>query len=142
MVEKSSKPVVLITGVSGYLGSHVANVFLRDGSYEVRGTVRDASNQKKIDPLRKAFGNLFKDLTLVEADLLNEKSIINAIAGATYVVHTASPFPLNNPKDEMELIRPAVAGTTAVMKGCQLHKVRRVVITSSIAAIMELAPAD
>jgi len=118
MVEKSGKPVVLITGVSGYLGSHVANVFLRDGSYEVRGTVRDTRNQKKIDPLRKAFGNLFQNLTLVEADLLDEKSIINAIAGATYVVHTASPFPLNNPKDEMDLIRPAVAGTTAVMKGC------------------------
>ena len=142
MVEKYGKPIVLITGVSGYLGSHVANVFLKDGSYEVRGTVRDAKNQKKIAPLRKAFGDLFKDLTLVEADLLNEKSIIDAIAGATFVVHTASPFPLKNPKDEMEIIRPAVAGTTAVMRGCQLHKVKRVVITSSVAAVMELAPAD
>jgi hypothetical protein len=45
---------------------------------------------------------------LVEADLLNENSIINAIAGATYVIHTASPFPLANPKNEQELIGPAV----------------------------------
>jgi len=84
----------------------------------VRGTVRDAKNQKKIEPLRKAFGDLFQNLNLVEADLLDEKSIINAIAGATYVIHTASPFPLKDPKDENELIRPAVAGTTAVMKAC------------------------
>jgi nucleoside-diphosphate-sugar epimerase len=58
MVE-SSKPTVLITGVSGYLGSHVALVFLKDGGYTVRGTVRDTKNEKKIEPLRKAFGELF-----------------------------------------------------------------------------------
>lgn len=108
MVEKSGKPIVLITGVSGYLGSHVANVFLRDGSFEVRGTVRDMKNSKKIEPLKKAFGDLFSILTLVEADLTNENSIIDAIAGASFVVHTASPFPLSTPKNEMELIVPAV----------------------------------
>ena len=58
MVE-SSKPIVLITGVSGYLGSHVALVFLKDGGFNVRGTVRDTKNAKKIEPLRKAFGTLF-----------------------------------------------------------------------------------
>ena len=81
MVE-SSKPTVLITGVSGYLGSHVALVYLKDGSYNVRGTVRDTKNDKKIEPLRKAFGNLFDKMTLVEADLENPESLMKAIEGS------------------------------------------------------------
>jgi len=93
MVE-SSKPTVVITGITGYLGSHVALVFLKDGSYNVRGTVRDAKNPVKIEPIRKAFGELFEKLTLVEADLNNRESIFAAINGADFVVHTASPFPI------------------------------------------------
>jgi len=134
MVE-SSKPIVVITGVSGYLGSHVALVFLKDGSYNVRGTVRDAKNPTKIDPLRKAFGDLFNNLTLVEADLNNEESIFAALQGAHFVVHTASPFPLAPPRNENDLIKPAVNGTVSVMKACHANKVKRIVITSSIAAI-------
>ena len=37
----ASKPLVLITGISGYIGSHVCKAFLEDGTYRVRGTVRD-----------------------------------------------------------------------------------------------------
>ena len=58
MVE-NTKPIVVITGVSGYLGSQVALTFLKDGSYNVRGTVRDTKNPVKIEPLRKAFGAYF-----------------------------------------------------------------------------------
>ena len=66
---------------------------------------------------------------------MNEESIINACEGCKYVVHTASPFPVNNPKNENELIKPAVEGTLAAMKGALKHKCSRVVITSSVAAI-------
>lgn len=62
--------------------------------------------------------------------------MIDAIAGAKYVVHTASPFPLKAPKDENELIEPAVNGTLAAMRGAEKHGVTRVVITSSVAAVM------
>lgn len=141
MVE-SRKPTVVITGVSGYLGSHVALVFLKDGGYNVVGTVRDTKNPKKIEPLQKAFGDHFAQLTLVEADLNDEKSIFKAIEGAEYVVHTASPFPLKNPKHENELIIPAVNGTKAVMSACHANKVKRVVITSSVAAIMDSKPEE
>ena len=141
MVE-SSKPIVVITGVSGYLGSHVALVFLKDGSYNVRGTVRDAKNPTKIDPLRKAFGDLFNNLTLVEADLNNEESIFAALQGAHFVVHTASPFPLAPPRNETDLINPAVNGTVSVMKACHANKVKRIVITSSIAAIQACKAED
>lgn len=131
---------MLITGVSGYLGSHVALEFLKDGTYTVKGTVRDTKNLKKIEPLRKAFGEHFDQLTLVEADLDNKESLLAAIQGADYVVHTASPFPLKPPKTEADLINPAVNGTLAVMEACHINKIKRVVITSSIASIMYPKP--
>ena len=61
--------------------------------------------------------------------------MIKAIAGSDYVVHTASPVVTENVKDENILIKPAVNGTLAVMKGCRAAKVKRVVITSSVSAI-------
>ncbi len=56
----NGKDIVLITGVTGFLGSHVCKTFLEDGTYKVRGTVRDVNNSKKIDPLRRAYGDLFQ----------------------------------------------------------------------------------
>ena len=108
----AAKPLVTITGVTGFLGSQTAKVYLEDGSYRIRGTVRDCNNATKIDPLKKTLGDeLFAQLELVNADLLNEESISAAIAGSTYVVHTASPFVLANPEDPQTLIKPAVEGT-------------------------------
>ncbi len=93
MVESSKKKVV-ITGITGFLGSHVCNYFLMDGSFDVRGTVRDKNNETKLAPLRKAFGENFNKLELVEADLLKPETIDEAIKGCDYVIHTASPFPI------------------------------------------------
>jgi uncharacterized protein YbjT (DUF2867 family) len=107
MVETTQSKVV-ITGITGFLGSHICNVFLKDGGFQVRGTVRDKRNERKIGPIRKAFGENFEKLELFEADLLKPETLESAIQGMTYVVHTASPFPLESPKDENELIRPAV----------------------------------
>ena len=56
MVEADAKPLVTITGVTGFLGSMTAKVFLEDGSYRIRGTVRDKNNAVKIDPLKKTLG--------------------------------------------------------------------------------------
>lgn len=81
-----------LTGISGYLGSWTCLKYLEDGGFRVRGTVRDIKNEAKIEPLRKAFGGLFDSLEIVEADLNNEQSIIEAIKGSKYVVHLASPF--------------------------------------------------
>jgi nucleoside-diphosphate-sugar epimerase len=108
----------------------------------VRGTVRDTKNEKKIAPLRKAYGQQFSSIELVEADLMNADSLDRAVQGCYYVVHTASPFPAVNPRDENDLIKPAVEGTLAVMRAAHKHKVKRVVITSSVAAIMFHTPAN
>ena len=67
-------------------------------------------------------------------------SLSAAIEGCDYVVHTASPFPDDIPKDENVLIRPAVDGTLAVMRAAHKYKVKRVVVTSSVASIMVQLP--
>jgi nucleoside-diphosphate-sugar epimerase len=134
----NSKPVVVITGVSGYLGSQVCLTFLQDGSYRVRGTVRSTTNAQKLEPLKAGLGpELFDQLELVEADLTNEDSIVAACEGATYVVHTASPFHFKG-----DTVGPAVQGATAVMKACTQHKVKLCVLTSSCAACLAPAKAD
>mmetsp|Transcript_25143 Transcript_25143/g.31542 ORF Transcript_25143/g.31542 Transcript_25143/m.31542 type:complete len:247 (-) Transcript_25143:88-828(-) len=73
-------------------------------------------------------------MELVEADLLNDTSLVAACAGATYVMHVASPF--FHGDVEEELIPPALEGTMSIMRACQIHKVRRCVITSSIATLI------
>ena len=127
---------MVITGVTGFVGSHICDYFLKDGTFDVRGTVRDLKNENKLAPLKKAFGENFNKLDLVEADLQKSETIDEAIKGCDYVVHTASPFPADPPKDENIIIRPAVEGTLAALKAAHKYKVKRVVITSSVAAIM------
>ena len=66
MVDVFEKPLVTITGISGFVGSHTALLFLPDGGYRVRGTVRDPENQSKVAPIRQAYGEeLFGQLELV-----------------------------------------------------------------------------
>lgn len=115
---ESQKPRVIITGISGFLGSQVCLHFLKHGGFTVRGTVRSKTNEKKIEPLRKAFGEFFDQLELVEADLLNEDSVINACESSDYIVHTASPVPTQgkNPADPDMIIKPAVGGTMAALR--------------------------
>ena len=108
--------IVCITGVSGYLGAWVLKTFLdSDAGFSIRATVRDPNNEKKIAPLKESMGEKFDEVELVSADLTNPESIDKAIEGCTYVVHTASPFPVKPPKREIEIIKPAVEGTTAVL---------------------------
>lgn len=137
MANNNDKPLVVITGVSGYLGSETCMTFLKDGSYQVRGTIRSASNEKTIASLRRGFGEYFSQLELVEADLNDEASIISACAGATYIIHTASPFHFQG-----DCVAPAVNGTTAVMKACTQHNVKMCVLTSSCAACFAPASED
>lgn len=138
--EQQHKPKVLITGISGYIGSQVCKAFLEHGGFQVRGTVRDKSNISKMDPLQKGFGTqLYNNaLDIVEADLMNVESIDAAVTGCQYIVHTAAPA-LNFTKildDEDTILKPYCDGTLTVMKTAQKYKVKKVVITSSIASIM------
>lgn len=129
-------PLVLVTGVSGYIGTWVAYTLLKLG-YKVRGTVRSLSNENKISHLRDLCTTSKYKIELVEADLNSERGWNEAVQGVTFVLHVASPFPLEAPRNKEELIRPAVDGTLHVLRASAAANPRpkRVVVTSSFAAI-------
>lgn len=129
--------LVLVSGVSGFVAANVAYSLLRRG-YRVRGTVRDLGREDKVAPLRTLCPGAKHELELVQADLTDPVSWRKAVAdGVTHVMHVASPFPDAKPDDENVLIRPAVDGTLNVLRACADTNggVRRVVVTSSIAAV-------
>jgi nucleoside-diphosphate-sugar epimerase len=76
-----------------------------------------------------------KKIELVSADLTDKDAIYKAVEGCDYVMHVASPFPVNSPKNEDELVKPAVEGTIAVLEACDTYDVKRVIVTSSCACI-------
>jgi len=125
-----SKKTVAITGASGYLASHVVEVFVKNG-YSVRGTVRDPSNAAKVAHLTSKF----PDLKLYKADLLQEGSFNECFTGCDLVIHCASPFLSRYTDPQKDLIEPALNGTTNVMDSAVACKVKRVVVTSSCAAV-------
>ena len=133
------RPLVLVTGASGYIAAHVIEQLHEKGTYRIRGTVRDASNEAKTKPIRKLKGG--DSVELVSANLTSAEEWKAAVKGCTYVLHVASPFPLKSPKNEDELIRPAREGALNVLKACAEEagspgrQLQRVVLVSSIAAI-------
>jgi nucleoside-diphosphate-sugar epimerase len=134
---EGEKKMVMITGISGYIGSQTCYQFLKLGTMKVRGTVRSTKNEARLQPLKDAFGDLYNELELVEADLNDEASMIAACEGCNYVIHTASPFFMDKPKDvKKDLLDPAINGTTCIMKGCAKFKVEKCVITSSTLAMI------
>jgi len=131
------RKVILVTGASGFVASHVCKTLLELGA-KVRGTVRSLQNEDRIGFLRNLVENPKHNIELVEADLLKEESWKNAVKGVKYVIHVASPFPLGIPSQPDDLIKPAVDGTLNVLKACSEEKsIKRVVVTSSIVAIHE-----
>ncbi|WVQ81865.1 hypothetical protein IAT38_003992 [Cryptococcus sp. DSM 104549] len=126
--------LILVTGPSGYIASHTAKEFLQQG-FRVRGTVRSA---EKGDYLKKLFEGLGEFEYAIVEDITKDGVFDEAVKGVDAVAHLASPFYFLGVKDPQELIGPAVKGTTGVLKSIQKNNpnVKRVVITSSVAAIM------
>lgn len=128
-----AKPTVLITGVSGFIAKHCAVEMLNAG-YGVRGTVRSMHKSGDV----KASIARHADVTRLEfaaADLESDDGWGGAVAGCEHVLHVASPFPARQPKDEQDLIRPAVEGTLRVLRAAVAANVERFVQTSSTAAV-------
>ncbi|KAI5392397.1 cinnamoyl-CoA reductase 1 isoform X2 [Lathyrus oleraceus] len=124
---------VCVTGAGGFVASWLVKLLLSK-DYVVHGTVRDPGSQKyeHLLKLEKASENL----TLFKADILDYESVYSAIDGCSGVFHVACPVPstvVSNP--EVEVIEPAVKGTTNVLEACLKANVERVVFVSSIAAV-------
>jgi dihydroflavonol-4-reductase len=125
---------VLVTGGSGYLGGWCIVELMRRG-YRVRTTVRNPTREREVHEAVASEIDPAHRLTVHQADLLGDEHWDNIIEGCDYVLHVASPFPPKQPKDPDELIRPAREGTIRVLGKSLDHDVKRVVVTSSIAAI-------
>jgi dihydroflavonol-4-reductase len=125
---------VLLTGISGFLGGHVALQLLNAG-YTVRGSLRNLGKAGKVrDTLQRAGADISR-LEFVALELMDDAGWNEAAADCRYVQHTASPFVLEIPADKMALIGPAVEGTTRALDAANKAGAERIVLTSSMAAI-------
>ena len=130
-----SADLILVTGGTGFVGSHLLLKLLHAG-YSVRTTVRSLDREASLRAmLRKAGVEAGENLSIVRADLTHDQGWQAAVARCRFVHHVASPFPAAVPKDENELIVPAREGTLRVLRAAHQAGVQRVVLTSSFAAI-------
>ena len=122
---------VLLTGITGFIAKRIAADLLSKG-HHVCGSLRSPSREAEV---RDALGNP-ENLSFVTLDLSDDAGWEEAMQGRDVLMHTASPFPLENPKNEDELIRPAVDGTLRALKAAQKAGVTRVILTSSVVAMI------
>lgn len=130
----NASPLVLVTGGSGFLASHCILQLHRAG-FRIRSTLRSLQRAPSLDDvLRRAHGSPVAVEWRV-ADLSDDRGWAEAVAGAEYVLHVASPFPRTAPKNAAEVIEPAREGALRVLRAAAAARVKRVVLTSSTAAI-------
>lgn len=130
-----SGELVLVTGGSGFIATHCILQLLAAG-YRVRTTVRSLKREPEVRATLKAAGAEPGDrLAFHAADLTADAGWDEAVAGCDFVLHVASPFPVNVPRHEDELIVPAREGALRVLRASRGAGVKRVVQTSSFAAV-------
>lgn len=125
---------VLVTGISGFLAGQLAMDLLRRG-FTVRGSLRDMARAERIKADFTQAGVDVARLEFCKLDLMDDFGWEAATWGCRYLQHTASPFTLAMPKDENELIRPAVEGTRRALRSALDAGLEHMVLTSSVAAI-------
>lgn len=129
---------VLVTGVTGFVAKHIVLELLRKG-YRVIGSLRSDSRREEVRaavrPHLGPGGELDERLDFVTLDLDGDDGWTDAMSGADVLMHTASPLPMAQPRDENELVRPAVNGTLRALRAAHAAGIRRVVLTSSSGAV-------
>ncbi|CAN6224936.1 unnamed protein product [Urochloa humidicola] len=129
----AGSPMVCVTGAGGFIASWLVKLLLSRG-YSVHGTVRDPSDKKTahLKRLENAAGNL----KIFKADLLDYDAMAAAVMGCLGVFHVATPVPSEKLTDpELQMLAPAVTGTTNVLRAASAANVQRVVVVSSIVAV-------
>ena len=130
-----SEGLVVVTGASGYIGSHVVANLLTKGR-KVRATVRNADDPERVEHLRNMVISEGGGLEIVEMDLFDSESVDAAIAGCTDVIHTAAVVIVRSKNPQEKIVDPSVIGTKNVISSIEKSKtVERFVHTSSTAAI-------
>lgn len=136
---------VLVTGGSGFIGGWCIVELLKRG-YTVRTTVRNSSKEaavrasivngidRPVHPGSDLGNDLGNRLTFVLADLTRDEGWDAAVAGCDYVLHVASPLGADAPKDPNALIIPAREGTLRILRAATRAGIKRIVVTSSVAA--------
>lgn len=138
---------VLVTGATGFIAQHCILQLLEAG-YDVRGTARgEGRTQEVADILAPHLSEVHRarlrqSFEVVSADLLSDQGWDEAVKNCRYVLHVASPFPPQNPKNEDDLIIPARDGALRVLRAASAANVQRVVMTSSVAAVFYGRPHD
>jgi dihydroflavonol-4-reductase len=135
MGSEAAMSVVLVTGGSGFIASYCI-VQLLAGGHRVRTTVRSLTREADVRPMLKQAGAEPGDrLSFFAAELEQDAGWRQAVDGCAYVLHIASPLSQHAPKNEDEMIVPARDGTLRVLRAARDAGVKRVVLTSSSAAI-------
>ncbi len=130
-----STPLVVVTGGSGFIASHIINQLLTQG-YAVRTTLRSLTKVALVKAMLKTANcSDLSALTFVEADLTTDQHWDTVMQGAKFVIHPASPTPTLAFADEQEMIHPAVDGVLRVLRAASAAGVQRVVLTSAYGAI-------
>ena len=133
----SSKPLVLVTGPSGFVGAHVFSALLNAG-YAVKGTIRSPSKAKYLEDKFSAFASDISFITV--PDLQAAHALDEAVQDVDYICHIASPYHTTTTEVLKELIEPAVNGTKNVLTSAvAAPKLKRVIVLSSFAAINNLS---
>jgi dihydroflavonol-4-reductase len=126
---------VLLTGISGFVGHHCAVELLKQG-YTVKGSIRNLKKSEQITKNIEEQVDPAGRLEFCELNLMQDEGWTEAMEGCDFVLHVASPFVSKEPKDENELIKPAVEGTLRALKAAKKAGVKRVVLTSSMVAML------
>ncbi|MBT8399722.1 MAG: NAD-dependent epimerase/dehydratase family protein [Rhodothermia bacterium] len=126
---------VLVTGITGFIAKHVALHLLREG-FHVRGTVRDMSSTDDLRKTMESNGAEVAGLSFAQADLGSDAGWEEAARECTYIQHLASPFPIAQPRDRESLVPAARQGALRVLEAAKQAQAKRIVVTSSIAAMM------
>jgi nucleoside-diphosphate-sugar epimerase len=130
----ASSDLVVVTGASGFIATHCIQQLLEKG-YRVRGTLRSESRQEEVRKGVAPTDEMASRLEFAMLNLLSDDGWDEAMQGARYLLHIASPVPRQPPKDPAELIEPARAGALRALRAASAAGIERTVMTSSIAAI-------
>ena len=137
MDDRQDDRPICLTGASGFLAKHILLKLLAAG-YRVRASLRDPARAAEVRAavMPHLRPEAERRLSFVALDLLRDRGWHSAMQDCQALVHTASPFPVHEPKDPDDLIRPAVEGTVRALHAARAEGVGRVIMTSSTMAVL------